>query len=159
MPKFKESGKFKGTAFVTMSSEEERDAAIAALNGADMSGRTIVVDKARPRGERRSKTFERSKPARDVNSDLTKLYIGNISYDTDVAQLEEYFGQYGEVSNVYVPTDKFTGEPRGFAFLAMKPEDAQRAIEESDGVEINGRNIEVKLSLPKGAKSPNRRGK
>jgi len=158
MPKFKESGKFKGIAFVTMSSEAERDAAIAAMNGSEIDGRTVIVDKARPRGERKTRSsFDRSSPRAEVNSDLTKLYVGNISYDTDAAQLEEYFSKYGEVSNVYVPTDKYSGEPRGFAFLAMKPEDATRAIEESDGVEMNGRSIEVKVSLPKGVKAPNRR--
>lgn len=145
-----------------MSSEEERDAAIAAMNGAEIGGRTVMVDKAKPRGERQNKPFERASFNRrggDENSDLTKLYIGNISYDTDAGQLEEYFSQYGEVSNVYVPRDKYSGEPRGFAFLAMKPEDAKRAIEESDGMEMNGRNVEVKLSLPRGAKAPNRRSK
>jgi RNA-binding proteins (RRM domain) len=155
MPKFRETGKFKGIAFVTMSSEAERDAAIAAMNGAEIDGRTVVADKARPRGERNRS----SRRGAGDNPDLTKLYIGNISYDTDAGQLEEYFSQYGEVSNVYVPTDRYSGEPRGFAFLAMKPEDAQRAIEESDGMEMNGRTVEVKLSLPRGTKAPNRRSK
>lgn len=154
MPKFKETGKFKGIAFITMSSEAERDAAIAALNGVEMNGRNLVVDKARPRGEKKRKYGRGDDSA---SSGLTKLYIGNISYDTDASQLEEYFGQYGEVSNVYVPTDRYSGEPRGFAFLAMKPDDAQRAIEESNGVEMNGRSIEVKLSLPKGVKAPSRK--
>ena len=51
VPKNRETGKSKGIAFVTMNSQEERDAAIAALNEAEVDERTIYVDKARPRGE------------------------------------------------------------------------------------------------------------
>ena len=51
VPKNRDTGKPKGIAFVTMSSEEERDAAIAALNESEVDERTIYVDKAKPRGE------------------------------------------------------------------------------------------------------------
>ena len=52
MPKEKGNGRTKGIAFVTMSSEEERDTTIEKLNGTEVDGRTIYVDKARPRSEK-----------------------------------------------------------------------------------------------------------
>ena len=144
IPKNKETGKSKGIAFVSMGSEAERDNAIAIMNEIEVGGRTIYVDKARPRGEVSEKKNQ------------TKIYIGNISYDTSPEQLKEHFSQYGEVSNVYIPTDRFTGNPRGFAFLALSAEAAEKAIAGSDGTLMDERTIEVKISLPRGAKAPNR---
>ncbi len=92
-------------------------------------------------------------------SALTKLYIGNISYHTTSEDLERYFGEIGAVSNVYLPVDRYSGEPRGFGFLAMSPEDAEKAIEAFDGTDMDGRTIEVKVSLPRGTKGPRRRSK
>lgn len=145
VPKNRETGKAKGIAFVTMGSEAERDAAIEGLNESQMDERTVYVDKAKPRGEAIKK-----------NEGLTKLYIGNISYDTTAEGLTEQFSQYGTVSNVYLPMDRYSGQPRGFAFLALDKEAAEKAIEECDGMELDGRSIEVKVSLPRGAKAPNR---
>jgi len=146
IPKNRDTGKNKGIAFVSMGSEAERDAAIAGMNESEMDGRTIYVDKAKPRGE----------VAKDT-SDLTKVYVGNISYETTGEALEKHFSQFGEVSNVYLPTDRTSGQPRGFAFLALTPEAAAKAIEESNGILMDGRTIEVKESLPRGTKAPSRK--
>lgn len=59
MPKEKGTGKSKGIAFVTMSTEEERDATIEKLNGIECDGRTIYVDKAKPRSEKGEPRSER----------------------------------------------------------------------------------------------------
>ena len=151
VPLDRNTGSSKGFAFVTMESEEKRDAAIASLNESDLGGRKIFVAKAKPRGN----TDEDSS-----NKQLTKLYIGNISYETSSADLEEYFSEFGEVSNIFIPTDRDTGLPRGFAFLSMKKEEAEKAIEScAEGVELQGRYIEVSISLPKGQKAaPRKRG-
>jgi hypothetical protein len=89
--------------------------------------------------------------------DITKLYIGNISFDTTTESLTELFSQYGAVTNVYVPMDRYSGEPRGFAFLALPNDAAEKAIAECDGMELDGRSIDVKVSLPRGTKAPNRK--
>lgn len=144
LPRNRAANRGKGIAFVTMASEEERDAAIDGVNESDIDGRTVYVAKAKPRGEQEK-------------IEKTKLYIGNISFDTTVEDLENAFGEFGPVSNVYVPTDRETGEPRGFAFLAMSKEDAATAIEKMNGSDFNGRQVEVSESLPRGSKAPNRR--
>jgi len=91
-----------------------------------------------------------------LDNTMTKIYIGNISYETTAESITEHFSQYGEVSSVYVPMDRYSGQPRGFAFLAMPNEVAEAAIAASDGMEMDGRNVEVKVSLPRGAKAPSK---
>jgi len=146
VPKDRNTGKNKGIAFVTMGTEAERDAAIEGMNQQTVDNRKIFVDKAKPRGEGNRERKE-----------MTKLYVGNISYETTPEQLEERFSEFGPVSNIYVPMDKYSGEPRGFAFLALAPADAEKAIAACDGTELDGRTIEVKVSLPRGSKAPNRK--
>jgi len=71
-----------------------------------------------------------------------KLYVGNLSYGLTSQEIEETFAQCGGVTEVHLPTDRETGRPRGFAFVTMDSAEAMnRAIEELDGVEIDGRNI------------------
>ena len=88
-----------------------------------------------------------------------KLYVGNISYDTSKEDLIEFFAKYGFVRDVYIPVDRETGAPRGFAFVTMKAEAADDACEKASGVELQGRIIEVKESLPRGQKAPARERK
>ncbi|GFH61390.1 hypothetical protein CTEN210_17866 [Chaetoceros tenuissimus] len=144
--KNKETGKNKGIAFVTMSTEEERDAAIEALNDKELDGRVVYVNKAKPRGSRNGS-----------NSNLTKLYIGNIAFDTSAEDLTSVFSEYGELTNVYLPVDRFSGQPRGFAFLEMEKDAAEKAIEACNGMSFGGRTIDVKVSLPRGVKAPPRK--
>lgn len=146
--KNKETGKNKGIAFVTMSTEAERDAAIEALNEKDLDGRIVYVNKAKPRGTRNGS-----------KSNLTKLYIGNIAFDTSAEDLTSVFSEYGELNNVYLPVDRFSGQPRGFAFLEMEKDAAEKAIEACNRMVLGGRTIDVKVSLPRGVKAPPRQSK
>lgn len=146
MPRNKANNKSKGIAFVTMSSKEERDAAISGLNESDVDGRKVYVDEAKPRGEIQK-------------VEKTKIYVGNISFDTTSDDLQSAFGKFGDVSSIYIPTDRETGESRGFAFLAMSKSDAEKAIQTMNGTQFLGRQIEVSESLPRGAKAPNRKSK
>ena len=76
-----------------------------------------------------------------------KLYIGNISYQTDENSLEQTFGEFGSVKSVRVITDRETGRSRGFGFVEMNSEEeAQNAIENLDGKEVDGRTIRVNIA-------------
>ncbi len=78
-----------------------------------------------------------------------KLYVGNLSYDTDEAALREAFGKAGAVRSVTIPTDRMTGQPRGFAFVEMESaNDALKAIRLCNGLELNGREIRVNEARP-----------
>jgi len=81
----------------------------------------------------------------------TKLYIGNISFDTQEQTLRELFEDYGPVIDMYIPLDQNTGRPRGFAFVTLEPQNAGRAIEEVDGWEVDGRMLRVNEAQAKGS--------
>ncbi len=70
-----------------------------------------------------------------------KLYVGNLPYSVTQEDLEQLFGQYGEVHSVNVIMDRMTGKPRGFAFVEM--EDADKAMQELNGKELQGRALTV----------------
>jgi cold-inducible RNA-binding protein len=74
----------------------------------------------------------------------TKLYVGNLSFQTTQQDLEELFAQSGQVSSVSLMTDRDTGQSRGFAFVEMSTdEEAQAAIQALDGKELDGRALKV----------------
>ena len=87
------------------------------------------------------------------------IYIGNLSYDTTEDQLRQAFEGFGEVSTVSIITDKFSGEPRGFAFIEMAVKnEAIAAISGLNGQELNGRSLSVNEAKPKVQGGSNNRG-
>src|ERR1035441_10497828 len=74
----------------------------------------------------------------------TKLYVGNLSFDTTENDLQDLFAAHGPVSEVNLITDRMSGRSRGFAFVTMStPEGAQAAIQALAGKEIGGRALTV----------------
>jgi RNA recognition motif-containing protein len=74
----------------------------------------------------------------------TRLFVGNLSYDTNENDLRDLFGQIGAVSEVKVVLDRETGRPRGFGFVEMSSADeAAAAIEQVNGRELGGRTLNV----------------
>ena len=78
------------------------------------------------------------------------IYIANLSYGVNDADLAELFQEYGDVSSAKVITDKFTGKSRGFGFVEM-PNDADglKATKELNGVEFDGKVIVVNVAKPR----------
>lgn len=77
----------------------------------------------------------------------SKLYVGNVSFQTNEGDLESLFGQFGGVASVKIITDRESGRSRGFAFVEMNgEEDAKKAIEGLDGHEAFGRNLRVNIA-------------
>jgi RNA recognition motif-containing protein len=80
----------------------------------------------------------------------TKLYVGNLSFDTTENDLQDLFAQHGPVSEVNLITDRMSGRSRGFAFVTMgTPEGAQAAIAALAGKEIQGRALTVNEARPR----------
>lgn len=80
----------------------------------------------------------------------SKLYVGNLSFDTSDAHLQELFASMGEVVSAKVVTDRDTGRARGFGFVEMaNEEDAQKAIAALDGRDFMGRNLKVNPAQPR----------
>jgi cold-inducible RNA-binding protein len=85
----------------------------------------------------------------------TKLYVGNLSFNTTENELQELFSQAGAVQEVTLMQDKFTGKSRGFAFVTMGSEqDAQNAISKFNGQTIEGRPLTVNEARPREARPP-----
>lgn len=74
----------------------------------------------------------------------TRLYVGNLSYNTTEEELRRLFEQAGTVSSIHLPTDRATGQPRGFGFVEMASKDeADTAIRQFDGYTLGNRQIRV----------------
>jgi RNA recognition motif-containing protein len=83
-----------------------------------------------------------------------KLYVGNLSYDTNEASLRGLFSEAGTIVSVTIPMDRMTNRPRGFAFVEMgSPADALKAIKLCNGKEIDGREIKVNEAKPQEART------
>jgi RNA recognition motif-containing protein len=84
----------------------------------------------------------------------SKLYIGGLSYSTTSDGLREFFAQSGNVTSATVITDRFSGQSRGFGFVEMATaEEAQNAISQLNGRELDGRRITVEISNPQGPRT------
>lgn len=74
----------------------------------------------------------------------TRLYVGNLSFNTTADGVRTAFQQFGNVSDVHLVTDRETGRSRGFAFVTMgTTEEAAKAIEGMDGKTLDGRPLRV----------------
>lgn len=75
---------------------------------------------------------------------MPEIYVGNLSFGSSEQSISELFSQYGQVERVSIITDRETGRSRGFGFVTMPDAgDAQNAINELDGKELDGRTLRV----------------
>ena len=80
----------------------------------------------------------------------SKLYVGNLSYNTSSSDLEQLFGQHGTVQSAEVIQDRETGRSKGFGFVQMgTDEEAQAAISALNGQEHDGRALTVNEAKPR----------
>lgn len=77
------------------------------------------------------------------------IYVGNISPKTSENQLLELFKVYGNVESLKIIIDHFTGTSRGFGFIEMKNEDAEEAIKQLNGKEMDGQMLTVNEAKPR----------
>ena len=84
----------------------------------------------------------------------SKLYVGNLSYDTSEGDLEAMFGQAGVVKSVQIIKDRDSGRSKGFGFIEMSSqEEAEKAISMFNGREVSGRALTVNMARPKEERS------
>jgi RNA recognition motif-containing protein len=73
-----------------------------------------------------------------------KLYLGNLPFSASDEDIREAFSAYGTIDDLFIPLDRETNRPRGFAFITLADDDqARKAIEEMDGFDLQGRNLRV----------------
>jgi RNA recognition motif-containing protein len=89
----------------------------------------------------------------------TKLYVGNLPFQTTSDDLREHFAQAGNVESAQVVEDRMTGRSRGFGFVEMTtPEEAAAAIEQFNGKDFKGRNLTVNEARPRTDRGPGNYG-
>jgi cold-inducible RNA-binding protein len=80
----------------------------------------------------------------------TKLFVGNLSFNTTENDLQDAFAAHGTVVETNLMMDKMSGRPRGFAFVTMStPEEAQKAIDALNGSQLDGRALTVNIARPR----------
>jgi cold-inducible RNA-binding protein len=85
----------------------------------------------------------------------TKLYVGNLPFQTTSDELKDHFAQAGNVESASVVEDRMTGRSRGFGFVEMAtPEEAAAAIEQLNGKDFGGRNLTVNEARPRTDRGP-----
>ena len=91
----------------------------------------------------------------------SKVFVGNLDYNTRKEEVQGLFAQVGEIRDVFLPTDRETGRPRGFAFVEYaNDEDAAKAIEKFNGYQLGGRALRVNAAedRPRGSGGGGGRG-
>ncbi len=84
----------------------------------------------------------------------TKLYVGNLDFNVTENDLTDAFAAFGTVVEANLVVDRFTGQPRGFAFVTMSsPEEAQKAIDGMNGKVLGGRALNVNIARPREERS------
>ena len=85
----------------------------------------------------------------------TKLFVGNLSFNTTENDLHDAFAAHGTVAEVNLMTDRMSGRSRGFAFVSMgTAEEAQKAIEAMNGATLDSRALTVNIARPKEERAP-----
>ena len=83
------------------------------------------------------------------------IYVGNLSWGLNDSDLEQIFAEYGSVTSAKIIQDRETGRSRGFAFVEMgNDDDGRKAIEATNGLEIEGRALTVNEARPREERPP-----
>lgn len=150
----RQTGRSRGFGYVHFATAEAVEAALA-MNGKEIEGRAVNIDKSTPRNpavarENRASTFgDKPSPASAV------LFVGNLSFNAGEDQLWETFGEHGDVKSVRVPTDRESGRPKGFAYVEYSDiESAKKAHTALAGYELDGRSLRLDFSQPRDDSAP-----
>ena len=80
----------------------------------------------------------------------TKLFVGNLSFNTTENDLQDAFAAHGTVAETNLMMDRSTGRPRGFGFVTMgTPEEAEKAVTALNGSTLDGRSLTVNIARPR----------
>ncbi|XP_016405206.1 polyadenylate-binding protein 1-like isoform X3 [Sinocyclocheilus rhinocerous] len=133
----------KGYGFVHFETHEAAERAIEKMNGMLLNDRKVFVGRFKSRKEREAEMGARAK-------EFTNVYIKNFGEDMDDEKLREIFSKFGPALSIRVMTDD-SGKSRGFGFVSFeRHEDAQRAVDEMNGKELNGKQVYVGRAQKKG---------
>lgn len=83
-----------------------------------------------------------------------RIYVGNLPFSATEDEIRERFAEFGEVESVNLINDRHTGQPRGFGFVEMDDEAADKAISALDSTDFGGRTLRVSVARERGGGGP-----
>jgi cold-inducible RNA-binding protein len=96
-----------------------------------------------------------SEAVTEIQNMSTRLFVGNLSFNTTENDLQDAFAAHGTVVEANLMVDRMSGRPRGFAFVTMStPEEAQKAIDALHGAQLDGRALTVNVARPREERAP-----
>ena len=104
---------------------------------------------ARTAARERSESGPTRKQRSTRPDDTTSIYVANLPWETDEDEVRRLFRDHGEVHEVAIITDRRSGRSKGFGFVAMAPSAAKQAIDALHGAELGGRDLTVRVALPR----------
>ena len=163
LPVHRDSGRPRGFGYVSFETRAAAEEAISKMDQTELDSRTIRVNESRPKGEDGDFRSPGGRGAGGrgaggrggfnsggARSENVKLYVGNLSFDTTEETLRSAFEKYGSISDCFLPTDRESGMSRGFAFVTMQSKDAENALAEMNGAELDGRALKINEAQAKG---------
>jgi len=143
----RESGRPKGFGYVEFASAADAKKAKEAMHDYELDGRKMNIDFSTPRPaqQNREGAGDRANRYGDKRSAPSNtLFIGNISFNATNDVISETFSEYGSITRVSLPTDRETGNPKGFGYVDFETtEQATAALEALNGADIEGRPIRI----------------
>uniref|UniRef100_A0A0D6R517 RRM domain-containing protein n=1 Tax=Araucaria cunninghamii TaxID=56994 RepID=A0A0D6R517_ARACU len=145
------TGRSKGYGYVEFVNAEDAANAHAAKQGFDLDGRSINVDFANARPDNSQKNENRRQSYGDQRSEPSDtLFVGNLAFGVGQETVTEAFQAHGTILGIRLPTDRETGQAKGFGYVTFASiDEAKGAIEAMDGAYIEGRPVRLDFSQPR----------
>ncbi|KAI8917427.1 hypothetical protein BC831DRAFT_484968 [Entophlyctis helioformis] len=139
----KMTGKKKGFGYVSFTTAEAATAAVA-MTGTELDGRQLRVDISTPRAPRDDARGPGGRAEKPTSAPSNILFVGNLAFSVSEDDVRAAFGAHGTVVSARFPTDRETGEFKGFGYIEFEsPENATAALESLNGSELGGRNLRI----------------
>lgn len=148
----RDSGRSKGFGYVEFADAADAEKALEGMSGNMVDGREIRIDFSTPRTPKDSNTpQQRAQRYGDTkNNPSDTLFLGNLSFDCDNDTVSEAFESFGTITRVSLPTDRDTGNPKGFGYVSYSSvEEAQAAMDAMMGADIAGRPVRIDFAGPR----------
>ncbi|OKL58202.1 hypothetical protein UA08_06769 [Talaromyces atroroseus] len=151
----RDTGRSRGFGYVEFADAAGAKAAYEGKKDAEIDGRTINLDYAKPRDNNnqapREKAQNRARSFGDQTSpESNTLFVGNLSFGVDENAVREVFQEQGDIRGIRLPTDPESGRPKGYGYVEFSSVDeARQALTDLQGTEIGGRSIRLDFSTPR----------
>jgi len=149
---------FYSFGYVEFNTPEETANALAAKKGAEIDGRAVNLDYSVPRAQNENKD-RASKFGDKRSAPSDTVFVANLDFDVDESILSAEAEKFGTVTSLRIPTDRDTGERKGFGYITYSSiDEAQAAVDGLSGQTIGGRAVRTDFSTPRDNNSGGGRG-